>query len=125
MASSSSQQYQSQQQQQQQQNQPAAPASAYNQQQYQQQIRYSTPPISQPVASSPLSTQSPLVSSMTPQQQQPSSVQSIQSPIMVNSYQQQHSSGGAVAHSPMPPSNQHYGQIQSPMPVSLLLIFEF
>jgi len=60
----------------------------------------------------------------TPQQQQPSSVQSIQSPVMMNSYQQQHSSGGGssnigIPHSPMPPSNQHYQPIQSPMPVKI------
>jgi len=57
------------------------------------------------------------------QQQQLSSAQSIQSPVMLNSYQHQHSSGGGssaaggIPHSPMPPTNQHYPPIQSPMPV--------
>ena len=54
------------------------------------------------------------------QQQQPSSVQSIQSPIMP-SYQQQSSSGG-IPHSPMPPSSHNYGPIQSPMPAVIKLI---
>ena len=50
------------------------------------------------------------------------SSQSIQSPIMISSYQQQHSSGGnPIPHSPKPPggSGQHYNQIQSPMQVSV------
>jgi len=79
------------------------------------QMRYSTPPIMtgsmSMSASSPLSIQSPMMSS-----------QSIQSPIMISSYQQQHSSGGnTIPHSPKPPSGGggvgHYNQIQSPMQV--------